>query len=458
MMSPSSGATARAVATFCAALLSAVRLGYLVALHGLHHAVRRALLPRDAPASELGRLRGRSLAALLERLGPTYVKLGQVLATRPDLLGPAMASGLARLQEHVRPLPSRIAMRALRDGLGREPAEVFALVSPHPLASGSIAQVHRAVTCDGRHVALKIRRPGIARRLAADVRLLVAIATLLERAGLRFPIRPWIRQLTDAIAAQLDLAREAASYRELRANLAGIPGIRLPVVLPELTTSSVLTMELLDDLHHIDTQLLPLDDRRRALHAGLGALYHMIFVDGFLHADLHPGNVFFRRGGQCVLLDAGVVAHLDPAVRLDFIDFFLGLVDNRGDDCARIIHDHALHRAPTADRDAFIADVRAAVARFSALPASEFEVAAFAMALFDLQHRHRIYGAPDFMMAIVALLAYEGIVKRVQPDLDFQAIARHMLPAARVRAVAQANAQAQAKAQETSDHAAPQGQ
>jgi len=201
-----------------------------------------------------------------------------------------------------------------------------------------------------------------------------------------------------------------------------------------LTTTNVLTLEFLDGLHHIDAQYLASDDRQRALHAGLAALYHMIFIDGFVHADLHPGNVFFRRGGECVLLDAGVVARLDGVVRLDFIDFFLGLVTNRGEDCARIIYDNALYRAPISDRAAFEFEVSAAVSQFSTLPASDFEVAAFATALFDIQHRHHIYGGPDFMMAIVALLSYEGIVKRVQPDLDFQTIARNMLPGARARA------------------------
>jgi ubiquinone biosynthesis protein len=311
---------------------------------------------------------------------------------------------------------------------------VFAIVDPRPLACGSIAQVHRATTRDGRDVAIKIRRPGVVRRLAADTALLHAAAAALERLGLAFPLRPWLAQFCDAVAAQLDLAREADNYRALRHNLAGIPGVRLPAVIAELSAPGVLTLELLDGLHHIAAPELPLDDRRRALRAGLAALYHMIFVDGLIHADLHPGNVWFRRGGECVLLDAGVVARLAPAVRCDFVEFFLGLVANRGDDCARIICDGALYRAPAADRGAFAADVRAVVARFSALPAREFEVSGFAMALFDIQHRHRIYGAPDFMMAIVALLGYEGIVKQVEPELDFQAIARELLSAARPRA------------------------
>jgi ubiquinone biosynthesis protein len=193
----------------------------------------------------------------------------------------------------------------------------------------------------------------------------------------------------------------------------------------------VLTLEYLDQLHHVDDPQLSLEDRRRALRVGLTALYQMLFVTGFIHADLHPGNVFFRRCGECVLLDAGVVARLEGAVCLDFIDFFMGLVANRGEQCAKIIYDNALYRAPAADHAAFEADVCALVSRFSALPARDFEVASFATGLFEIQYRYQIYGAPDFMMAIVALLSFEGIVKRVDPDLDFQALARGMLPSAR---------------------------
>ena len=423
----------RVIALLCGLLVSGARIVAITAVHGLLYGVRRGLMAPDADPAGIGRLQGASLAALLERLGPTYVKLGQVLSTRPDLIGGAVAAGLSRLQERVRAVPGPIAMRALRDGLARDPAELFSFVAPTPLACGSIAQIHRATTTSGRDVVVKIRRPGIVRRLEADVTLLLELAAVIERLGLRFPVRPWLRQFADAVRAQLDLEHEADNYRLLRNNLADIAGLRIPAVVHELTAPSVLTLEFLDNLHHIDEQQLSFEDRRRALHVGLTALYRMIFVDGFVHADLHPGNVFFRRGGECVLLDAGVVARLEGAVRLDFIDFFIGLVANRGERCAQIIYDNALYRAPASDRDAFEAEVRALVARFSALPARDFEVTAFAMGLFDIQHRHQIYGAPDFMMAIVALLCYEGIVKRVEPDLDFQAMARAMLPSARVR-------------------------
>lgn len=412
-------------------VVCAARIVALAAMHGLLYGVRRAMMAPDTDHAGIGWLQGASLAALLERLGPTYIKLGQVLSTRPDLIGAAVAAGLSRLQDRVRAVPRPVAMRALRDGLGRDPAELFSFVSPTPLACGSIAQVHRATTNDGREVVVKIRRPGVVRRLEIDVTLLLELAGVIERLGLRFPVRPWIRQFADAVRAQLDLGREAANYHVLRDNLADIAGLRIPAVVDELTTPSVLTLEFLDDLHHVDAPQLPLEDRRRALRVGLTALYRMIFVDGFVHADLHPGNVFFRPGGECVLLDAGVVARLDGEVRADFIDFFFGLVANRGEDCARIIHDGALYRAPWSDRDAFEAEIRALVTRFSALPARDFEVTAFAMGLFDVQHRHEIYGAPDFMMAIVALLGYEGIVKRVEADLDFQGMARGVLLRAR---------------------------
>src|SRR5262249_26976117 len=147
-----------------------------------------------------------------------------------------------------------------------------------------------ATMIDGREVVVKIRRPGVVRRLEADVALLLEIAAAMERLGLRFPVRPWIRQFADAVRAQLDLRREAENYRMLRNNLVGIAGVRIPAVVHELTTPSVLTLEFLDHLHHIDKQQLSYEERKLALHVGLAALYQMIFVDGLVHADLHPGN------------------------------------------------------------------------------------------------------------------------------------------------------------------------
>ncbi|HEX7837882.1 MAG TPA: AarF/UbiB family protein, partial [Kofleriaceae bacterium] len=189
----------RFLAALCSVVIATLRLVAITVAHGLLYGVRRGMMASDAEADQVGRLQGASLAALLERLGPTYIKLGQVLSTRPDLIGGAVAAGLSRLQERVRAVPGPIALRALRDGLGRDPAELFSFVAPSPLACGSIAQVHRATTIDGREVVMKIRRPGVVRRLEADVALLLSLAAGIERLGLRFPVRPWIRQFADAV-------------------------------------------------------------------------------------------------------------------------------------------------------------------------------------------------------------------------------------------------------------------
>jgi ubiquinone biosynthesis protein len=412
-------------------LLTAMRIAAIVAAHGVAYGIRSSTIAADADVSEIRYSQGEALASLLERLGPTYVKLGQVLSTRPDVLGVHLAGGLARLQERVQPVSPETALIALREGLGDRLIGRISWVDPTPIASGSIAQVHRAMMTDGREVAVKIRRPGIVRRIDSDARFLIGTAKLATRFGLQFPVVPWLQQFIDAVRAQLDLQREGQNYRDLRTNLAHIRGIRIPEVVFELTTQSVLTMEFIGDLHHVDRMDLPCDPRQRALRVGLEALYQMIFIDGVVHADLHPGNVFFLRSGECVLLDAGVVARLDVPVRRDFVDFFFGLVTDRGVDCARIIHDNALYRSPSLNRTAFDSDVSAVVSRFAALRARDFEVTSFAAALFGVQHRHEVYGSPDFMMAIVALLTYEGIVKRVQPDMDFQSIAHDVLLRAR---------------------------
>lgn len=418
-------------------LLGAARLVAITSVHFARYALRRARLV-DASPRELRRVQGEATAALLESLGPTYVKLGQVLSTRPDVIGTELANGLSRLQEHVRPLSARTAARAVSDGLGSRLSQ-FASVAPVPIASGSIAQVHRATTLAGEEVILKIRRPGIAHQIERDVSLMLWLTSLVER-WLRFPASSWIEEFANAVRSQLDLKREAEAYNELRSNLACLPNVYVPKPVLDLSSDTVLALEYVGNLCNVGSRELSVADRRQALRAGLDALYRMIFVHGFIHADLHPGNVFFRKGGDCVFLDAGIMARLDERVRRDFCDFFFGLVANRGDECARIIWDNASVIGDSVDRRAFEADVRALVNQFSKLPARDFEVTAFAARLFEIQHQHQVHSAPDFMMTIVALLGYEGIVKRVDPEMDFQSIAFDVLSRARAASVASSHA------------------
>ncbi len=413
----------------------AAEVAALCLLHGLTLGLRagRRLLTRRGPLPP--ELLGRSLAALCEALGPTFIKLGQVLSARPDLVSPLVAAPLARLQAGVAPFAAARIPGLLRDAFGRPLEEIFDEFDLAPVASASIAQVHRARLKDGRAVAVKIRRPGLERRVDSDLALLRGAAQVCSRLpGLAaVPLAELVDELGEPVRQQLDLAREAENARRFRRNFAGVDYVRFPAPVDELCTGSVLVMEFLHRLEKVSAHSLSESERRRAAATGLRALYKMIFTDGFVHADMHPGNVFLRPRGELVLLDLGLVAQLSAADHRAFVDFFFGLVTNNGRECARIIYETATHRAPRCDRAAFDSAMVELIDRYSALRAGEFEVTRFVYQLMATQRRFGLRGSTRFIMAILSLVVFEGICKQLDPDCDFQSEALGFLVMARFR-------------------------
>jgi ubiquinone biosynthesis protein len=413
----------------------ACEIGLLSLRHGGHFALRAGLwlVARRGPAPPV--LLGHTLADLFESLGATFVKLGQVLSARPDLVSPALAGPLARLQSDVAPFDSRRVPGILRRAFGRPMEEIFADFDPVPVASASIAHVHRARLRDGRQVAVKIRRPGVERRVESDLRLLRGAARALSRLpGMRtMPLSELVDELAAPIRQQLDLAREAENVRRFRGNFAAVDHIRIPAPVDGLCVGSVLVMEFLDRLEAVSSTAFTAAERRTAATAGLRALYKMIFTDAFVHADMHPGNVFLRAHGELVLLDMGLIAELSPEDHRAFVDFFFGLVTNDGPACARILQETATYRARHYDPGAFEADIVRLIDRYSALRARDFEVARFVYELMETQRRHGLRGSTRFIMAILSLVVFDGICKQLDPDCDFQAEALGFLLVARFR-------------------------
>lgn len=392
--------------------LAAVRLGFRLAV--------RAALRRGEPGAAVV---GRTLAELFQALGPTYLKLGQLLSTRRDLLPEAAILPLEQLQDRLPPGPFRVVAALFREELEMELADAFLEIDPVPIASASIATVYRGTLRDGRQVAVKVRRPGIARRMREDLRFLRLAGSLLERLPpLRMvPVVATLRDFCAALERQLDFRAEAAANRRLRRALACEPGVVVPELVEELCGPSVLTMELVEG---VPLRSLDVAEARAALRAVLLSLYRMIFFEGLIHCDLHRGNLKFLPGGRVALLDFGFMADFRRADRLKFAEFFFAMGTGDGACCARIALEMASSVPPDLDRAAFEADVAALVARVSRVPASEFLVADFVGRLFELQRRHRVRGTSAFVMAIVSLLVVEGLVREVYPELDFQREAR----------------------------------
>jgi ubiquinone biosynthesis protein len=318
----------------------------LILKYGGDDAVRRAGL-EDAldgdPSAEAQRAaRGESLADDLERLGPSFIKLGQVLATRQDLLPPEYTDALARLQDRVAPYPFEVVQQTVRDDLGIRVSKIFAEFDPRPLASASLGQVHRAVMHDGRVVAVKVQRPGIRRRIDEDLEALEDIAEFLDAhtdAGRAYSFTSMLDEFRRSLYRELDYRREADNLVTLRDDLAEFERIVVPEPVPDLVGERVLTMEYIRGRKI--TKLSPLTrlelDGRALADELFKAYLKQILVDGFFHADPHPGNVFVTEDGRLALLDLGMTATLTPGIQEDLLKLTLAIAEGRADDALEVI-------------------------------------------------------------------------------------------------------------------------
>jgi ubiquinone biosynthesis protein len=278
------------------------------------------------------------------------------------------------------------------------------------------------VTLDGRHVAVKVRRPGIERQMWQDFTLTasaMSLMSLLPRLR-KMPFKLMHAQVGGAILRQLDFAAEAESLTALRDNLAGFGNVRIPAPLPELCTAETVVMEYISDLTRFEPGDLDADTRRAVVRSMLAAIYEMLFVDGLVHCDLHPGNLYFDRG-DLVMLDAGFVIRLPDPVRRSFADFFINMAMGDGWMCAQIVIDSAATVAEDSDLDGFRAGLGELVAETSGAKSGEFDLARFAGRLFDLQRRFGLFPAPEFAFPLLSLLVIEGMIKNFDSDVDFQA-------------------------------------
>ncbi|HEU0300131.1 MAG TPA: AarF/UbiB family protein [Longimicrobium sp.] len=396
-------------------------VGWHVAAAGVRLCARLALAGVGARRKTRDELSGRTLAELFAALGPAYVKLGQLLGTRPDLLAPEAIRQLSVLQDRLPPGPFGVVAELFRRELGVEVGEAFAELDPEPLASASVATVYRGRLRDGRAVAVKVRRPDVARRIGTDLGLLRWAARRLGRLpALRaVPVVAAMEEVCAVLERQLDFGREAAASRRLRAALACEPGVVVPGLVDELCGPSLLTMERVEGFgpHRGASG----EDARAALAAAVRALYRMIFVEGCIHCDLHHGNLGFLPGGRAAIVDFGFVAEIDGQARKNFARFFYAMATNDGATCARITRNTALLVPPDLDYAAFRAEVVELVDGVARTPAGEFRVAGFVGRLFEVQRRHGLRGTDAFVMPILALLVLEGIVNEVDPGFDFQA-------------------------------------
>jgi ubiquinone biosynthesis protein len=318
-------------------------LALLLFKYGRRDLVQRAglneLLPQEEDAQNDARAaaEAENLAADVERLGPTFIKLGQLLSTRPDIVPPAYAQALARLQDDCAPLPFEEIEQTLREELGVEPYRAF-LIDPQPLATASMSQVHRATMRDGRELVLKVQRPGLRERVLSDLEALGEVAGFLHSRSdfwARYGLDLLFEEFRRSLVRELDFRQEAMHLLTISANLREIPEIVLPQPIIGYTTARVLAMEFIPGTKV--TELTRIErretDGERLTDALFRAYLKQILRDGMFHADPHPGNVFVV-DGRLALIDLGMVARISPSLQERLLQLLLAVSDNQPEEAA----------------------------------------------------------------------------------------------------------------------------
>lgn len=354
----------------------------------------------------------------LEALGPTFVKLGQILATRGDLLPPEWIAELEQLHSQAPTLPFADLREAVEAALGQSPETAFAHFDPEPLAAASMAQVHRATLADGREVVLKIRRPGIRPRMEADLRLIAQAASVAEAASAevrRFAPAAMMRQLAEAVLEELDFTSEGRNADRLRADFADEPKILVPEIHWQWTSETLLVMDYVAGVPPRDGDTLRNAGIAPAAIAALGAdaTLDMVLINGRFHADPHPGNLLCLPGNRIALLDLGMIGHVSPRRREEFIGFVQSI---SAGDPAQLADVLVLwSQGSGVPRERVLLAAERLVAKHGG---GRLVLSSMVTDFLALMREERMTMPPDLLLIFKALITLDGVLTGIQPDFD----------------------------------------
>jgi ubiquinone biosynthesis protein len=366
----------------------------------------------------------------LEDMGPTFVKLGQILSTRVDLFAPEWIAEFEKLQDHAAPVAFEKLRAQLATDLAADPESVFVDLDPVPLAAGSIAQVHRARLQDGTPVVLKVRRPGIEAVIDADLRLLRRLAELAERewpALQRYQPRALVRQFATSLRRELDLRTECRSAERIAANLSANENIVVPKIYWQWATQRLNVQAFVDgipgrELAAVDAAGL---DRRALARHGANAVLQMVLEDGFFHADPHPGNVFYLPGNRLAFIDFGMVGRLSRERRDQLADLLYSLALRDPERAAELLVDWA--GKAEVDTQILCADIDCFIDEFHGIPLEQIDVGRLLADLTALMREHMLALPPDLALLFKAAISLEGLGRMLDPGFDMVSEARPFL-------------------------------
>ncbi|MUG95939.1 AarF/ABC1/UbiB kinase family protein [Scytonema sp. UIC 10036] len=372
------------------------------------------------------------LKNILVDLGPVYVKLGQLMSTRPDLLSEPYIEELSTLQDEVPPVPWADVEVLIRQQLKQPLEETFSTINAIPVAAGSIAQTHRATLANGREVALKVQRPGIDTTVAQDIALIQGIADLVARTdfGQTYEIKSIAEEFTKALEAELDFTREADFTDQLRRNLSNSrwfdpEQLVVAEIFWDLTTPKLLVMEWLDgvplltaDLENPQNGTEPAAKRQAITSILFRAFFQQLYIDGFFHADPHPGNLFYLRDGRVALLDCGMVGRLDPRTQQILTEMLLAIVDLDAQRCAQLTLQLADSAEPVILRR-LENDYDRMLRKYYNLSLSQMNFSQIIYELLQIARNNKIRLPSNMGLYAKTLANLEGVARGFNPELNF---------------------------------------
>ena len=403
-----------------AQILSRHGLGYLVETLGLERWVplHRGLLGHERRRLPYTRPEHARLA--LEQLGATFVKLGQILSTRADLLSPEFQMELAKLQDAAPPVPAELVRDLVTHELGREPEEAFAAFDFEPIAAASIGQAHAATRPDGIEVVVKVRRPGVVEQVLQDLEILENLAARADRhweAVADYDLPALVDEFGQTLRSELDYLREGRSAERFAADFAADADVHIPRVFWDTTTSRVLTLERIRGIKITDVEELDrvrIDRRTLAEHA-TRVTARMVFEHGYFHADPHPGNFFVEPGGRIGIIDFGMVGSVDDRLRAQLVALMLALSRQDAEQVTEAVLALGMARGGV-DRRQLGDDIAGLLGRYDGRPLGELALAPLVDDVLAMMRRHHLRLPRELAMLLKMVVMNEGMAAQLDPE------------------------------------------
>jgi ubiquinone biosynthesis protein len=374
---------------------------------------------------------GQRLAAALQALGPTFVKFGQALSTRPDVVGEEVAADLSELQDRLPPFPAAEARAIIAAELGQPVEALFRCFNDEPVAAASIAQVHLAETSEGEEMAVKVLRPGVEVHFARDIALFYWLAEGVERlvpSLRRFRLVDSVKEFEDSVTMEMDLRFEAAAAAEMTDNFADDPTFRIPAIDWQRTARRVLTLERIEgiSIDEVDALKAAGHDLVAIVEKAADAFFNMVFRDGFFHADMHPGNLFVGADGQLIAVDFGITGRVDKQTRRYLGEMLLGFL-NRDYRRVAAVHFEAGYVPPEKSMDAFSQACRSFAEPILGRPLHEISIARLLGQLFQVTETFSMEVQPQLLLLQKSMLVAEGVGRRLDPQINMWQLARPLI-------------------------------